>query len=99
MANGKPGRPKGLPKTGGRKKGTRNKATASIREAIEAKDPIGRLFEIAAEYRAEGDKEGESKTLIAVLPYGFPRLAATQVDLAAALRGNVTLHVHPPAEK
>lgn len=32
----KPGKPKGLPKSGGRKKGTPNKATASIRDAARA---------------------------------------------------------------
>ncbi len=30
------GRPKGLPKSGGRKKGTPNKVTASVREGLEA---------------------------------------------------------------
>lgn len=30
MANGKPGRPKGLPKTGGRKKGAGDKSTAAL---------------------------------------------------------------------
>lgn len=34
MANGKAGRPKGLPKSGGRKKGVVNKTTQSIRESI-----------------------------------------------------------------
>lgn len=32
MANGKPGRPKGLPKTGGRKKGAGDKCTAALVE-------------------------------------------------------------------
>ena len=31
----RPGRPKGTPKTGGRKKGTPNKATADIKEACQ----------------------------------------------------------------
>lgn len=30
MANGRPGRPKGLPKTGGRKKGVGDKSTAAL---------------------------------------------------------------------
>ena len=30
--NGKGGRPKGIPKTGGRKKGTPNKATAAVKD-------------------------------------------------------------------
>lgn len=41
MANGKPGRPRGLPKTGGRRKGTRNKVDVELaqaaREALVAK--------------------------------------------------------------
>lgn len=38
----KPGRPKGLPKTGGRKKGTANKLTVSIKDAVlEAFDTLG----------------------------------------------------------
>jgi len=34
MANGKVGRPKGLPRYGGRKKGTPNKTTKDLRERI-----------------------------------------------------------------
>lgn len=38
----KPGRPKGLPKTGGRKKGTANKLTVNIKDAVlEAFDILG----------------------------------------------------------
>lgn len=37
-------RPRGLPKTGGRKKGTPNRASAVTRERIESEaDPIGFL--------------------------------------------------------
>ena len=38
----KPGRPKGIPKTGGRKKGTPNKLTVNIKDAVlEAFDTLG----------------------------------------------------------
>ena len=43
----KPGRPKGLAKTGGRKRGVANKVTAATRERIEREaDPIGLLARI-----------------------------------------------------
>lgn len=90
------GRPKGTPKTGGRKKGTPNKATAPIREAIAAKDPIGRLFELAQEARDAGDHELEHKVLATILPYGFPKLAAQQIDLNANL-APVSIEVTPYA--
>lgn len=44
MENSKRGRPKGLPKTGGRKKGTRNKATMAFKETL---DSLG--FNVAEE--------------------------------------------------
>lgn len=86
------------PPGAGRKKGTPNKATAPIREAIAAKDPIGKLFEIVENTE---DEDLRVRALLGVLPYGFPRLAASQVDLKSALMGNVTLKVNlnPSAEK
>lgn len=47
------GRPKGTPKTGGRKKGTQNAVTKTLREAIEASfDKVG-----GAEYLARMAEE------------------------------------------
>lgn len=39
MANGKPGRPKGLPKTGGRKRGSGDKVTRELREIAQEYTP------------------------------------------------------------
>jgi hypothetical protein len=49
MADGKRGRPKGLPRYGGRQKGTPNKSTAAIKELAQTYGPdvITRLAEIA----------------------------------------------------
>ena len=46
---GKGGRPPGLPKTGGRKKGTPNKATAAIAEKLDRLgcDPVAIIVQIA----------------------------------------------------
>ena len=44
-----PGRPKGHPKSGGRKRGTPNRNTGMLRDLIHVEaDPIGRLCKIAA---------------------------------------------------
>lgn len=39
MANGRPGRPKGLPKSGGRKPGVPNKVTADIKALAQSHGP------------------------------------------------------------
>ena len=46
---GKGGRPPGLPKTGGRAKGTPNRATAALKEKLAALgyDPVDELVKIA----------------------------------------------------
>ena len=90
--------PKGQ-RHGGRQKGTPNKATAEIRERIDSNDPIGRLFELADECRTEGERDLEARTLTAVLPYAYPRLAASSIDVKALLTGPTALHVHAPAKK
>jgi len=177
--------PKGT-RFGGRQKGTRNKATKPVREAIAAYDPIGKLIELHeslyTDAREGGAADGISKkrrfqvfnrdeftcrycgkrppnieleidhvkprvdgggdefenlvtscvdcnrgkgtdpvdgappdganvvrvctdpdltlrTLSAILPFGYPRLAASQIDMKAALMGDVELHLHPPAKK
>jgi hypothetical protein len=67
MANGKPGRPKGIPKTGGRSKGTPNRvatlAATKLRDAeLSAEAAVegirrGMLFDIAdLHYREDGEE-------------------------------------------
>ena len=92
------GRPKGTPKTGGRKKGSRNKATAPVREAIAAQDPIGKLFDLYAIANEEGNHELAQRTLATVLPYAYPKLAASQVDLRAAMQGDLSIQFEKDEE-
>ncbi|HET7207956.1 MAG TPA: hypothetical protein VFI95_15375 [Terriglobales bacterium] len=72
---GKGGRPLGLPKTGGRKKGTPNKATAAIAEKLDGLrcDPIAIIVEIAQ------NKEEEStirlRAAIELCSYVYPKRA------------------------
>jgi hypothetical protein len=42
-----PGRPKGLPRTGGRQKGAPNRTTADLREQIAAASPVEFLIKVA----------------------------------------------------
>jgi hypothetical protein len=73
---GGPGKPKGLPKTGGRKKGTPNKNSLSVKSSLDAKgidlihEIITRIFELT-------DKGQQVSELKALLPYVYPRLKET----------------------
>lgn len=70
---GKGGRPPGLPKTGGRAKGTPNRATAALKEKLAALgyDPVDELVKIAQ----------DPKTPVVIkthigegfLPYEYPK--------------------------
>jgi len=77
------GRPKGQPKTGGREKGTPNKMTASVKEAIEfAAQELGGGERLAAWAKASPDNE---KTFWASI---YPKLLPLQVN------GTVMAEVH-----
>lgn len=88
MANGKPGRPKGIPKSGGRKKGVRNKATAA-REAEVAASGLTPLDYMLQIMRAEHPPGAEPAEILAreamrfeaakaAAPYVHPKLAAIE---------------------
>lgn len=78
----------------GRPKGSRNKATAPVREVIDDNKPIPRLFKIADQAEKDGDLKLAAYALLGVLPYAYTKLAATQIDLKAVLQGAVSLEVH-----
>ena len=67
------GRPKGLPKTGGRVKGTPNKKTSAVLEIVEASgySPINRLLEMAQEAYDEGNEEREIAIIGRLMPYVY----------------------------
>jgi hypothetical protein len=70
---GKGGRPVGLPKTGGRKKGTHNRATVVLKDKLAtlACDPAEELVKIARNPKTPA----ESKVQIysTLLPYVYPK--------------------------
>lgn len=73
----KPGRPKGLPKTGGRKPGTPNKATAATRARIEAEaDPIAFLTKIQNGEVIKAGVIKEGAETVGVVPTLDQRMAA-----------------------
>src|SRR5690348_3712213 len=77
---GKGGRPPGLPKTGGRKKGTPNKATLAVAEELAAIgcNPIQLLAGIAMNERQETGHR--IRALIELCSYVYPK-RAPMVDL------------------
>jgi len=87
---GKGGRPVGLPKTGGRKKGTPNKATLAVAEKLAAVgcDPVQMLARIAMEERQETGHR--IRALIELCSYLYPKRAPvpelTQTDSQATVK-------------
>ena len=72
-------RPPGLPKTGGRKKGSRNLKTLVLRESL---NRVG--FDIVQELRdlfPKLDPQTKAKVLMAFLPFLFPRPSSVGLDL------------------
>jgi hypothetical protein len=83
------GRPKGGLKYGGRKKGTPNKTTATMREAI-ASFVDGKLGECDKIW-AELKPREQAKFLTDLLPYVAPRLASTELKQEAEAIAPVTI--------
>lgn len=86
------GRPKGIPKTGGRQKGTPNKRTSKMRDASEIFekhqfDPIE--AQIALYYQTT-DAELKQKIAQGLTGYMYPKLASQTVEMDA----NVSMQEH-----
>ena len=72
------GKPKGLPKTGGRSKGTPNKRTLMFAEMLEAKG----LDVIKEMKRAiDSDNVDMFRALTDLIPYMAPKLLEREIDL------------------
>jgi hypothetical protein len=73
-----PGRPKGLPKTGGRRKGSRNKRTTELQARIRASgmDPLS--FMIAVMRNAKAPLEMRFEAARSAAPYVHPKLTAIE---------------------
>jgi hypothetical protein len=76
-------RPKGTPKTGGRKIGSRNKPLASVLARLSQLkcDPVKGLATIAAEAHENDDGELAAYCYRCLLPYVYPRLGILDVKV------------------
>lgn len=77
----KVGRPKGLPKTGGRRRGTPNKDRAATLEAIRTySDPVGFLEKVCRGLLVEcRDADGDQKSSILTRPSMEQRITAATI--------------------
>lgn len=92
-----PGRPKGTPKTGGRQKGTTNKATQEAKSLASAIVHNRAYLRNLAE-RVNAGTAPHMETLLWHYAHGKPK---EMIELDATLRGNVTLvfQTRPPVGK
>jgi hypothetical protein len=81
MQQPKRGRPKGLPKTGGRKPGVANKATLQAREAIAAfvDNNSARLQHLLDRIEVEDGARAAFECIVDLLEYHVPKLARTEL--------------------
>lgn len=81
------GRPKGLPKTGGRQKGTTNKRNSKMRDASEIfdKHQFDPLEAQISLYYQTADDELKQKIAQSLTGYLYPKLASQTVELDATV--------------
>jgi hypothetical protein len=77
-ARNTPGRPKGHPKTGGRKRGTPNKRTTELQARIRATGMMPLDFMIAVMRNAKAPLELRFEAARQAAPYVHPRLTAIE---------------------
>lgn len=75
-----PGKPKGLPKTGGRQLGTPNKRQSGVAEILEAKGI--NLIDFILKKLPLLDEPEQIKAASALLPYVYPKLTSTELKTA-----------------
>ena len=74
-----PGRKPGLPKTGGRVKGSVNKNTIFARETLDKMD-FNVIEELIGVWREIADPQAKFSALQAILPYLLPKLKEIEVS-------------------
>lgn len=79
-------RPRGIPKTGGRRKGTLNRRTREVHEAISTAKALGIMpmdvmLENMRTCYASGDLQGAHNAAVDVAPYIHPRLTAIHASV------------------
>lgn len=88
MAEGRKGRPKGIPKTGGRKAGTPNKVQPALRDKIKAFGEEN-FEEVIAAWNCISDPKDKVKSYIDIISFAIPKLQAVQVDASVQQRTSV----------
>ena len=91
IRTGKPGRPKGLPKTGGRKAGVPNRLNGTISDMLKrlGADPGHVLARIMMNPKT--DPELRRKCAADLLPYLHPRLASTESHVTGQTETLITV--------
>ncbi len=93
---GTPGKPKGLPKTGGRKKGTKNRRTIEVEEALRPLVPAAKR-RLKALLAADDDKVAYSAAM-GILSYVYGRPIDRQQVSGAPNGEPITLSTGEPAD-
>lgn len=85
---GQVGRPKGIPKTGGRKAGTPNKVKYDLRQKIKefAED---NFEEVIAAWNCITEPKDKVKAYIDLCTYALPKLQAVQLDAHVSTKSSV----------
>jgi hypothetical protein len=94
---GKGGRPLGLPKTGGRKKGTPNKATLTVTERLEALgcDPIEGMARIAMDENNSPETRGRYYSELAQYLYPKRKPVDISIEQTSVTNVNTNLDLSP----
>ena len=92
------GKPKGLPKTGGRQKGTPNKSVAERLAAVEAtgETPLDYMLRVMRDPTVEYDRRDRNANSAA--PYVHPKLAQIDANAKLNVDGSITFTWQPPKE-
>jgi hypothetical protein len=93
---GQGGRPPGLPKTGGRQRGTPNKATLTIAEKLEALgcDPIEGMARIAMDKKISPETRGRYYSELA--QYLYPKRKPVDISIEQPTVTNVITNLDSP---
>jgi hypothetical protein len=80
-------------KTGGRQKGTRDRATAEARAAAEATGILPLHYMLSTMRNAEADQKRRDAMAIAAAPYLHPKLSSVEARTAESAPGKTSIIV------
>ena len=80
-------------KTGGRRKGSRNRATAEARAAAEATGILPLTYMLSVMRDTSADQKRRDAMAVAAAPYVHPKLSAVDARLSGASEKSVTTRI------